>query len=254
MNNIFVHIVGKGPPLVLIHGWGWHSGIWHPLIQPLKTNYQLFLVDLPGFGKSPLLSKEYDFQSIFNQLQPHLPEKAAWLGWSLGGLLCQWVAIHAPKTITQLITVASTPKFIAEDAWPGVSAQTLAQFSHTLTHQHQQTLQDFLTLQLRGSLARHELLKELHPLIDNTIKPTLEALHHGLNLLKETDLRHDLKKIQCPSLHIFGQLDTLVPVAVVEKFAALHPSGRFELIKRTGHIPFLTHQSEFLTLLNNFCE
>ena len=50
--SVHVDIIGQGQPLVLIHGWGMHSGVWQPLVKRLSANYMLYLVDLPGMGSS----------------------------------------------------------------------------------------------------------------------------------------------------------------------------------------------------------
>ncbi|MEY5020955.1 MAG: Pimeloyl-[acyl-carrier protein] methyl ester esterase, partial [Pseudomonadota bacterium] len=44
--------IGRGKDLVLIHGWGMHSGIWKPIIEKFSNQYTLHLVDIPGMGKS----------------------------------------------------------------------------------------------------------------------------------------------------------------------------------------------------------
>ena len=150
MKNIYLEVVGTGKPLVLIHGWGWHSGIWQPLIPQLAERYQLFLIDLPGCGKSPLTLTEYSFESIANLIFTVVPEQADWLGWSLGGMLAWWVAIHYPHKIKRLITVAASPRFVEDKDWPGMAIPTLEKFSAALQTQYETTLEDFLALQLRG--------------------------------------------------------------------------------------------------------
>ena len=45
---------GQGPDLVLLHGWGMNGAVWHGIAQELAAHYRLHLVDLPGFGNSPL--------------------------------------------------------------------------------------------------------------------------------------------------------------------------------------------------------
>ena len=121
------------------------------VIRSHQRKFQLFLIDLPGFGKSPLLTDDYTFENIISLIFKHVPEKAAWLGWSLGGMIAWWAAIHYPEKVTRLITIASTPKFMSDSNWPGVSEVTLEKFSAALTTNYEKTLQDFLALQLRGS-------------------------------------------------------------------------------------------------------
>ena len=44
--------MGRGPPLVLLHGWAMHSGLWAPLLPRLAERYRVHPVDLPGHGHS----------------------------------------------------------------------------------------------------------------------------------------------------------------------------------------------------------
>ena len=50
MNKFDVSTMGKGPKLVLIHGWGSNSNIWIPITQKLSKMYKVYLVDIPGYG------------------------------------------------------------------------------------------------------------------------------------------------------------------------------------------------------------
>src|SRR3546814_13932475 len=43
---------GEGPPLVLLHGWAMHGGVFAPLVERLRERYRLYVVDLPGTGPS----------------------------------------------------------------------------------------------------------------------------------------------------------------------------------------------------------
>jgi pimeloyl-[acyl-carrier protein] methyl ester esterase len=247
--SIHLEIIGTGKPLILLHGWGWHSGIWKPLIPQLAEHYQLFLIDLPGCGKSPLTITDYSFESIANLIFSVVPNSAAWLGWSLGGMLAWWVAIHYPEKIKFLTTVAASPRFMQDQDWPGVTIPTIEKFSAALETQYETTLVDFLELQLRGSpnaAALFSMLKET--LLSGTKKQTA-ALQGGLKLLRDTDLRSQVKSVRCPSLHVFGNLDTLVPVKVASLIQSNLALGQSHVIKPSGHIPFLSQQARFLELL-----
>jgi pimeloyl-[acyl-carrier protein] methyl ester esterase len=247
--NIYIEVIGTGKPLVLLHGWGWHSGIWKPLIPQLAEHYQLFLIDLPGCGKSPLTITDYSFESIANLIFSVVPESANWLGWSLGGMLAWWVAIHYPDKIKRLITVASSPRFVQDHDWPGVAIPTLEKFSATLETHYEKTLEDFLELQLRGSSNASELFAALRETLVPATEPNLVALNGGLKLLRETDFRAQIKNVRCPSLHIFGNLDTLVPAKIATLIQPDLSYGVSRIIKPSGHIPFLSQREAFLKLL-----
>jgi pimeloyl-[acyl-carrier protein] methyl ester esterase len=232
-------IIGNGPPLVMLHGWGWHSLVWEPIVPILSKHYQLFMIDLPGFGSSPLLANAYEFNKIAPLIFNVVPQKAAWLGWSLGGMLAWWVAINYPEKVDELITIAASPRFIQDDDWPGVAKLTLDKFAASLLEHYEQTLIDFLELQLRGSKQNAALFEELKALMFSVQKPNLAALTGGLALLRETDLRADISKVTCRSLHIFGSHDTLVPAKIISQIEPMLSNGRCEVIHRSGHMPFL---------------
>lgn len=52
---LFVHRVGTGHPLVLLHGMGESHVGWRPVIDALAADHDVIAIDLPGFGESPSL-------------------------------------------------------------------------------------------------------------------------------------------------------------------------------------------------------
>ncbi|SEC31677.1 MULTISPECIES: alpha/beta fold hydrolase [Streptomyces] len=85
--------VGRGEPLVLLHGIGHHRQAWDPVVDILATEREVIAVDLPGFGASPALPDglAYDLPTtntvlgaLFEALDLDRPHVA---GNSLGGLL-----------------------------------------------------------------------------------------------------------------------------------------------------------------------
>jgi pimeloyl-[acyl-carrier protein] methyl ester esterase len=250
-SSLYVKRQGKGTPLVLLHGWGWNSAIWEPLVPALSQYYQLVMIDLPGFGQSPLEISDYTFASIAPLLLEAVPEKAHWLGWSLGGMLAFWIAINYPEKVEKLITVSASPRFAEESDWPGVALPTLNRFANSLTTNYEKTMTDFLELQLRGSPQYDTLFPELRAKLFSEGSSDMQALQGGLELLSDTDLRADLSKIKCPSLHIFGKLDRLVPSRVAELLKPELPLSQSEVLAHSSHMPFLSQQEKFLELILN---
>jgi pimeloyl-[acyl-carrier protein] methyl ester esterase len=242
---------GNGPPLALLHGWGWSSEIWQPLVPQLSEYYQLVLIDLPGFGKSPLTFDEYSYENIVLQLLEIVPEKTTWLGWSLGGMIAYWIALHHPERVEKLITVAATPRFLEDDNWPGMASTTLEKFGVQLNTDYEKTVIDFLQLQLRGTQNYDALFLELKTKL-LAHKPALSALKGGLELLQTTDFRKELHEIKCDSLHILGRLDRLVPAKVASVLPDYLPQARCEIIPHSGHLPFLSQQDLFMESMKLF--
>lgn len=242
--TLYSKTVGKGPTMVMLHGWGWNSQIWEPLLPELSQYFQLVLIDLPGFGQSPLNITNYTYELIAPLLLEIVPNPAIWLGWSLGGMLAWQMAIHYPDKVKKLITVASSPRFVAGKDWPGVSETTLAKFAATLTTDYEKTLTGFLELQLRGNPSNQALLPDLEKQLLTDNQTPIAALKSSLKYLQATDFRSQVREVQCPELHIFGSLDRLVPA----KVASLIP-GQSEIITHSGHMPFLSQQESFIRLI-----
>ena len=90
MSGLHVEVAGSGPPLVLLHGWAMHGGVFAPLVARLRDTYTLHLVDLPGHGGSRQCAVPLALDACARAIVDAVPV-APWLGWSLGGLL----ALHA---------------------------------------------------------------------------------------------------------------------------------------------------------------
>ena len=52
MAAMHVESHGSGAPLVLIHGWGMHGGVWDNVVPQLAQHFSVHCVDLPGHGYS----------------------------------------------------------------------------------------------------------------------------------------------------------------------------------------------------------
>src|SRR4030095_9593514 len=89
MMSKHVEAAGAGPPLVLLHGWALHSGIWGELPATLARRYRVHAVDLPGHGYSPAIAP-LTADAVVRALDRALAserEPLTVLGWALGGPL-----------------------------------------------------------------------------------------------------------------------------------------------------------------------
>ena len=91
--------------LVLLHGWGMSSHIWHDWLPSLRRYAHVTLIDLPGYGGSKPISK-LSLDDLLPQYLEHLPSKAIYLGYSLGGMLATQIAYRFPERVSVLISLA----------------------------------------------------------------------------------------------------------------------------------------------------
>lgn len=246
MNTLSIQKHGHGSPLVMLHGWGFSSEIWAPVLPALAKKYQVITIDLPGHGKSPFLPQFHDFHEVVKSLIHHTPSQAIWLGWSLGGLLALGVAQHAPDHVKQLLQVASTPKFMTDEEWDfGVKPTIMKQFEQQLLANTQATLQRFVMLQTLGLSNARQESRELSAYIQESL-PSHKGLSWGLEILRKTDMRPALSTLQCPIHYLLGAKDSLVPVAIQAYFMQNYPQVGVEVLPTAAHMPFFSHPDLFL--------
>lgn len=244
---------GTVPDLVLIHGWGLHSGVWQPTVEALQDRYRITLIDLPGHGLSPMPAGGFDLMRLSQLLLESAPQHSTWIGWSLGGMASLNTALHYPQQLSKVVMVAAQPQFIKTDDWPHATpGNNLAVFTDNLTQNTEQTLKRFLGLQVRGTADEKELLRDIRAIVEQRPLPQTEALRLGLEILKTANLRPQLPQLQQPVQFIFGERDMLVPVATTEKIKQLLPNACIDIMNGVGHAPFLSHTDEFVDLLEEF--
>jgi len=171
--SLHIESHGSGAPLVLLHGWGMHGGIWDNVIPQLAQRFLVHCIDLPGHGYSTFTTPtegggKSALDAIAKTISTLFTEPLNVCGWSLGGLVALRWAQLAPKQVRRLVLVASTPCFTEREDWLfGMAAENLSQFAVELERDHAATLRRFLALQVRGSSDERELLSDLRSRLFN---------------------------------------------------------------------------------------
>ena len=253
--SLHVQQFGSGAELVLLHGWGLHGEVFKELGWQLANDHRLTLIDLPGHGRSPANRASQDLTAIAEEVMASAPERAAWLGWSLGGLIATEAALRAPTRVRALIWVASSPCFVRRDDWPSaMDPAVLAAFADALHQDYRGTLERFMALQVVPGTAGRETLRRLRKLLLSSPAPAPQALDDGLAILRATDLRPRLADLRVPMLAILGQADRLVPPEVGAALRALRSDIDVQVVPGAGHAPFFSHADAFAATLSRFLE
>ncbi len=250
--RLHVEVTGQGRPLVMLHGWGMHGGIWGEAAIRLADDFAVHNVDLPGHGASGAQG-DVTLDGIVEQLDAQFGQPVAVLGWSLGGIIAQDWAARAPHKVERLLLLASTPCFTQRAGWLcGMASETLQQFAAELEKNHAATLRRFLALQVRGSEHERELLAALREQLFSRGEPDLSALRGGLEILRDADLREQAAAIKQPTLVIAGQRDKLTPPEASQYLARVMPNARVVEIEGAAHAPFLSHTDTVVQHIKRF--
>ena len=252
MSGLHVEVTGRGPPLVLLHGWAMHGGVFAPLVERLRARHRLHIVDLPGHGLSRAGALPLQLEACVDAIASAVPH-APWCGWSLGGLVALHAAATRPGRVPALAMLCASPRFVRGDDWKhGVSAEIFRDFASGLRADYRGTLDRFIALEAFGSEHAKDELRALRKALFARGEPEAQVLAEGLELLETSDLRAALPGLTVPSLWLAGRRDRLVDPRAIRDAAALAADGEFEVIEHAGHAPFLTHADEVAATLDAF--
>ncbi|AJR01101.1 Biotin synthesis protein BioH [Enterobacteriaceae bacterium bta3-1] len=252
MNELYWHTCGEGDrDLVLLHGWGLNAEVWRCILPRLSTQFRVHLVDLPGYGRS----QEFGALTLVQMSDlviRQAPEKAIWLGWSMGGLVASDIALRYPERVSSLITVSSSPCFTAREGWPGIKNEVLSGFQHQLSEDFKRTVERFLALQTLGTESARQDARILKDVVLTQPMPSVEVLNGGLDILRTEDLREQIADLSMPLLRIYGYLDGLVPRKVAALLDESCPRSKSVVIQKSAHAPFVSHPAEFCEVVETW--
>jgi pimeloyl-[acyl-carrier protein] methyl ester esterase len=242
-----------GEPLVFLHGWGMNLRAFDLLRDALKAEHETWAVDLAGHGASPWVDGHADFAAQVQDVLAVLPPRCSLAGWSFGGKIALEIAARAPERVAALVLLSVSPKFAQTPDWPhGMDAPSMEAFRYVLGQDWQQTLSDFVWLQLRGSRNAESARAVLEAALAGQGAPHPEALINGLDLLSTLDLRPRVDAIAQPTLVISGQNDRVTSPAAARWLAGALPRARLVKISRAGHAPFVSHHEEVAAAVREF--
>lgn len=246
--NLHVDRHGQGTDLVLLHGWGLHSGVWDELLPKLGSRFLVHAVDLPGHGYSPPAPDS--FEAAVDAIARAIPRNAIVCGWSLGGLIAQALATQHPQAVRKLLLLSTTPCFQQRPDWGlAMAEETLAQFASGLRQDRATTLASFVRLNALHGARSREAIRAFTRKLGERNPPTLASLEASLAWLRRIDLRAHAKRVAAETIVLHGARDMLVPLGAGRWLAAEIPGARMVEIDAAAHLAFFTHAQEFVRVV-----
>lgn len=237
-------------PVVLLHGWGMHGGVWAASAEALGE--RALPVDMSGYGGRATVTP-YDLHQLATVIAAELPPLFDLCAWSLGGQVAMTLAQLMPGRVRRLVLVGTNPCFTTRADWQcGIAPEVLMQFAQDLGNNYETTLKRFLALQARGDDAARALLARLRGLLFTRGRPDIAVLQAGLAILLNADLRPLAAQIAAPTMVIHGSFDQLAPVSAARWLAQALPDAQLQVIAGASHAPFLSHRTEFDAALSAF--
>jgi pimeloyl-ACP methyl ester carboxylesterase len=247
-SNLYATAVGKGRPLLFIHGFGANSYTWSKISGPLRENYRLILLDLKGHGRAPkpkdgAYSLHDQAELVTSFIIDNKLEDLTIVGHSLGGgvalLVTLKLASKIPNPISSLILIDSVAY---SQALPGfiriLRIPILAELLLWLVPNRLQTLQVLKRAYYDSTKITDETLEAYsRPL-------SLPGAHHALiesakQIIPEDieEIRRRYQTIGIPTLLIWGKHDRIVELDFGERLHRSIPNSELVVIEEAGHVP-----------------
>jgi pimeloyl-ACP methyl ester carboxylesterase len=258
---------GSGPVVVLIHGITSDSSTWRRVLPYLARRFTVLAPDLAGHGGSDKPRGDYSLGALASGVRDLLValghERATFVGHSLGGGVAMQLSYQFPERCERLVLVDSGG--LGRELSPLLRAATLPGSEFVLPLLAASRLLDagrlagsvLGRLGLRAGTDIEEMARGHATLADREARA---AFVHTLRSVAEpggqrVDASNRLYLAEhLPLLLIWGERDSLIPVAHGRAAHAQVPGSRLEVFGESGHFPQLDEPERFLDVLVGFIE
>ena len=260
--EIYYQDLGKGQPVVLIHGWPLSHRMWEGQVTALtEAGYRCIAYDRRGFGDSgkPDTGYDYDtFASDLNDLMVQLDLRDAVLaGFSMGGgEVVRYIGRYGAERVSKAMLLGAVPPFLLKttDNPEGVDKSVFDGMLAGVKKDRIGFLEQFFPNFYNYTPGAAGVSADLIPFSKSIAWGASPlATQQCIIAFGTTDFREDLKKLTMPTLVAHGDADAIVPFPVSGKRShEMIKGSRLELLKGAPHGFAATHASQLNQLMLEF--
>src|SRR5215208_2604301 len=266
-HRVTYRTAGRGPVLVLLHGITGSSQTWEHVAPLLSARFTLIAPDLLGHGESATPRGDYSLgahatgvRDLLTALGHH---HVTVVGHSFGGGIAMQFAYQFPERCERLVLVSSgglgreVHLVLRAAALPGAD-YVLPLLTHTRLLDVGRGVGGLLRRARLAPSGDLDVLARGFASLDNdgsrqaflhTVRAVIEPGGQRVSAHNRLELA-----ARIPSLIVWGERDSIIPVAHGEAAHAAMPGSRFEIFPGAGHMPHDADPERFAALLTEFCE
>ena len=235
IRNININYIqyGSGSDIVLLHGWGQNIAMMKPIGDRLQKNHRITILDFPGFGESEepkMALTVYDYCEILEELLKKLKvKKPVIMGHSFGGRIA---IIYASRNEVEKVVLFGSP-CIRKEVKPSLKLRML------------KSLKKIPGINKLEGFAKNHMGSRDYKNASEIMKKIL------VNVVNE-DLSECAKKINVPTLLIWGDRDTEAPVEDAKELEKIIPDAGLIVLPNSTHYAYLENLPQVINILNNF--
>jgi pimeloyl-ACP methyl ester carboxylesterase len=243
--KIQLTIGGDGPPLLYLHSAGGETE-WMPFHEQLARHFTVYLPAHPGFADSKGLEQIRDIYDLAWHYADFLIEQKLGpvpvVGFSLGGWTGVELAILRPQFVKKLVIVNAAGVRVPEAPMAEFFIDDLAKLRQLLFYdQHDPSI----PLAMPQSLDDPRIIQWLRAR-EATARVAWNPYLHNPRLPQH------LKRVECPTLILWGRQDKLLPLGIGEFYSKQIPNARLEVIDNCGHMLPFEKTEEFVARTVSF--
>ncbi len=253
LENIYYEEQGSGPVLFLVHGFCLDHQIWDKQVKALQEQYRIICIDVPGFGKSPLLDKpSFALEDIAEQIiRFHHAlglEEVIYVGHSLGGYLGLALAQSFPQIVKGLALINSSA--LADDEEKRASRERVNAF--VAKSGVEPFIRQFVPelFYQKGRPRLSQVLEEVVYIASQT--NSLSLIRTNQAMARRPSYEKFLKNIPVPVLFLIGRDDHLIPFALYQAQVHWPPKVSVHILNQTGHMAMLERPQVSSLLIDTF--
>ncbi len=247
------NIIGKGRPLLILHGFLGMSDNWKTLgAQYAEKGFEVHMIDQRNHGRS-FWSEDFDYTLLAQDLKAYMDhqqiEKAIIIGHSMGGKTAMQFACRYPESVQSLIVADIAPKYYPPHHDYIINA-LLALTPDDLTSRKE--ADEALSRRLSDWGIRQFLLKNLYRKEKDQLafRFNLNVLAEKMNEIGEAISTTD--SFGGPALFLRGSRSEYVSMGDLPGIKNHFPLARLETIENAGHWLHAENPSQFLEKSLNF--
>lgn len=232
--NIYYEDLGKGKPIVLIHGWPLSGSMWeYQLTQLPQKGLRCIAYDRRGFGRSDRPASGYDYNTMAGDLKALLDQldldDVTLVGFSMGGgEIAKYFSLYGGVRVSKVVLVSAVvPYMLKTDSNPnGVPQEEFDKMGKAMSEDRPTFLEGFNKDFYGVSLINHPVSEAyLNSALNKAMDASPIATIECAKAFSSTDFRQDVVKINVPTLIIHGAEDKTVPIKPTGEESAKLISG-----------------------------
>ena len=245
--------LGSGPPLLLIMGLGGTMDNWSPsFVDALAAKHKVVVFDNAGVGETAAISPPLTIAGMADQTNAlisalHLGPTYV-LGWSMGGMIAQALAVLHPSQVSRLVLAAT-------QAGTGKAVPPSAAAAAAVNSDSPSVVLSVLFPASASALAQRYAFSVLRYPEFYTVPPNVKV-EQGTAIDKwfagSDAAGREVASVKVPTLVADGTEDALDPVSNDRQLAGLIKGAQLELYAGAGHAFWFQDESEFVARLGTF--